>query len=125
MEEFREALEGYGVKLENLYRCEPDPGLGNGGLGRLAACYLDGLATDGYLAMGHSILYEYGMFKQRISDGWQSELPDYWLPGGDVWLEAVPEHTVEVRFGGQLDEKWDNGHHMTHHRDYTTVLAVP
>ncbi len=125
VEEFREALAHYRVKLENLYRCEPDPGLGNGGLGRLAACYLDGLATDGYLAMGHSILYEYGMFKQRISDGWQSELPDYWLPGGDVWLEAVPEHTVEVRFGGQLDEKWDNGHHMTHHRGYTTVLAVP
>ena len=125
VEEFRQALQEYGVKLENLYRCEPDPGLGNGGLGRLAACYLDGLATDGYLAMGHSILYEYGMFKQRISDGWQSELPDYWLPGGDVWLEAVPEHTVEVRFGGVLDEKWDNGHHMTHHRDYTTVLAVP
>lgn len=125
VEEFRKALDSYDVKLENLYRCEPDPGLGNGGLGRLAACFLDGLATDGYLATGHSILYEYGMFKQRISDGWQSELPDYWLPGGDVWLEAVPEHTVEVRFGGELDEHWDNGHHMTHHKNYTTVLAVP
>ena len=88
-EAFEKALQRHGVKLENLYRCEPDPGLGNGGLGRLAACYLDGLATDGYVGTGYSILYEYGIFKQTITDGWQSELPDYWLPGGEVWLEAV------------------------------------
>ncbi|MEG1777839.1 MAG: glycogen/starch/alpha-glucan family phosphorylase, partial [Angelakisella sp.] len=124
-DEFEEAMESFSVKLPNLYKCEPDPGLGNGGLGRLAACYLDGLATDNYYAMGYSILYEYGIFKQRISDGWQSELPDYWLPGGEVWLEAVPEHTVEVRFGGSIVENWDGGHHMAQHVGYSTVLAVP
>lgn len=123
--ELRTVLDGFDVKLDNLYKCEPDPGLGNGGLGRLAACYLDGLATDGYYATGYSILYEYGIFKQRISDGWQSELPDYWLPGGDVWLEALPEHTIEVRFGGSVKETWDNGHHMSQHVGYSTVLAVP
>lgn len=122
---FREAMESFDVKLDNLYKCEPDPGLGNGGLGRLAACYLDGLATDDYYATGYSILYEYGIFKQRISDGWQSELPDYWLPGGEVWLEAVPEHTIEVRFGGTVVDHWDDGHHMAKHTGYSTVLAVP
>lgn len=120
-----EALGMLDIKIEHLYRCEPDPGLGNGGLGRLAACFLDGLATDNFLATGHSILYEYGIFKQRISDGWQSELPDYWLPGGDVWLQAVPEHTIEVRFGGNVEEHWDVDHHMIQHVNYTTVLAVP
>ena len=63
----------------------------------------------------HSILYEYGIFKQKISDGWQSELPDYWLPGGEVWLEPVPEHTVEVHFGGEVKEGWDGIHHMVNH----------
>ena len=125
VEMFQEALQRYDVKLENLYECEPDPGLGNGGLGRLAACYLDGLATDGYMATGYSILYEYGIFKQKISDGWQSELPDYWLPGGEVWLEPVPEHTVEVHFGGEVKEGWDGIHHMVNHTGYSTVLAVP
>lgn len=124
-DEFAQVMENFSVNLENLYKCEPDPGLGNGGLGRLAACYLDGLATDNYFATGYSILYEYGIFKQRISDGWQSELPDYWLPGGEVWLEAVPEHTVEVRFGGNVVETWDGGHHMAKHVNYSTVLAVP
>ena len=125
VEPFQKALQRHGVKLESLYRCEPDPGLGNGGLGRLAACYLDGLATDGYTGTGYSILYEYGIFKQTITDGWQSELPDYWLPGGDVWLEPVPEHTVEVRFGGQIRERWDGAHHMVDHQGYSTVMAVP
>ena len=124
-EAFEKALQRHGVKLENLYRCEPDPGLGNGGLGRLAACYLDGLATDGYVGTGYSILYEYGIFKQTITDGWQSELPDYWLPGGEVWLEAVPEHAVEVRFGGEVRERWDGVHHMVDHQGYSTVMAVP
>ncbi|MEG2086976.1 MAG: glycogen/starch/alpha-glucan phosphorylase, partial [Angelakisella sp.] len=124
-QQFRQAMTSMDVKLDNLYRCEPDPGLGNGGLGRLAACYLDGLATDNYYATGYSILYEYGIFKQRISDGWQSELPDYWLPGGEVWLEALPEHTVEVRFGGTVNEHWDDGHLMAQQVGYSTVLAVP
>ena len=79
-----EALKDFGIKLDKLYDCEPDAGLGNGGLGRLAACYLDALATDGYLGMGYSILYEYGIFKQKLVDGWQTEMPDFWLPGGEV-----------------------------------------
>ena len=125
VEVFEQALKRHEVKLENLYECEPDPGLGNGGLGRLAACYLDGLATDGYTATGYSILFEYGIFKQKLDDGWQSELPDYWLPGGEVWLEPVPEHTVEVRFGGEVKESWDGVHHMVNHVGYSTVMAVP
>ncbi len=125
VETFQKALQRHEVKLENLYECEPDPGLGNGGLGRLAACYLDGLATDGYTATGYSILFEYGIFKQKLSDGWQSELPDYWLPGGEVWLEPVPEHTIEVRFGGEVKENWDGAYHMVSHVGYSTVMAVP
>ena len=83
---FRKALSEMGVKLDNLYEQEPDAGLGNGGLGRLAACFMDALATCGYPAMGYSILYEFGIFKQKIIDGWQTELPDEWLPGGEIWL---------------------------------------
>ena len=83
---FEEALESFDVSLEQLYELEPDAGLGNGGLGRLAACYLDGLATDGFQSMGYSIRYEAGIFKQKLVYGWQTELPDIWLPGGDVWL---------------------------------------
>ena len=95
----KEALAEFGVKLEKLYDCEPDAGLGNGGLGRLAACYLDALANQGYHGMGYSILYEYGIFKQKIIDGWQTEMPDFWLPGGEVWL--VPREdklSLRVRF---------------------------
>ena len=98
-----EALKDFGLTLDMLYECEPDAGLGNGGLGRLAACYLDGLATGGYSSMGYGILYEYGIFKQKIVDGWQTELPDFWLPGGDVWLTAKPDESFNVQFGGNID----------------------
>ena len=125
VEPFREALAAYGVEPEDLYRQEPDPGLGNGGLGRLAACYLDGMATDGYYGTGYSILYEYGIFKQKIEDGAQTELPDYWLPGGEIWLKPAPEHTVQVKFGGRLEDTWDQGHLMQKYTGYDTVLAVP
>ena len=92
---FAEALQDYGVKLDKLYDCEPDAGLGNGGLGRLAACYLDGLATQGYHATGYSILYEYGIFKQKLVDGWQTELPDVvsllqHLPRSDAPRDTLP-----------------------------------
>lgn len=122
---FAQALSELDVRLENLYEYEPDAGLGNGGLGRLAACFMDALATDGYSAMGYSILYEYGIFKQQIVDGWQNELPDYWLPGGEVWLTAMPEHAVEVRFGGQISEVWDSDYHHVRHTGYSSVMAVP
>ena len=90
-ENFRKALADYGIKLDNLYEQEPDAGLGNGGLGRLAACFMDGLATQGYPAMGYSLRYEYGLFRQKLVDGWQTELPDTWLPGGGIWLQQVPK----------------------------------
>ena len=125
LEPFTEALAAFGTTPEKLYECEPDPGLGNGGLGRLAACYLDGMATDGYYGTGYSILYEYGIFKQKLVNGAQTELPDYWLPGGEIWLRANEEHAVEVKFGGRLEERWDQGHLMQQYINYETVLAVP
>lgn len=121
----REVLSSYGVTLEKLYEYEPDAGLGNGGLGRLGACFLDALATQDYPAMGYSICYEYGIFKQKIVDGWQTELPDYWLPGGEVWLSPHPEKSVDVRFGGEIEEFWDNNYHHINYKNYTTVTAVP
>jgi len=124
-EAMEEALANFDVRLERLYDREPDAGLGNGGLGRLAACYLDGLATEDYLATGYCILYEFGIFKQRIIDGWQSELPDQWLPGGEVWLTAKPGYEVEVRFGGQMVESWEDGYHVVEHKNYQTVMAIP
>lgn len=124
-DEFRGALKDYGVKMENLFELEPDAGLGNGGLGRLAACFMDALATCEYPAMGYSIMYEFGLFKQKIIDGWQTELPDNWLPGGDIWFKCIPEHTVDVNFGGHIEEFWDYGYHHVLYKDYTTVKAVP
>ena len=122
---FTAALKEMGISLEKLYECEPDAGLGNGGLGRLAACYLDGLATQGYYGMGYSILYECGIFKQKLVDGWQTELPDFWLPGGEVWLKAREKDTVEVKFGGEIVDTWDNHYHGVEHRNAQTIVAVP
>lgn len=119
------ALKDLGIKLSSLYEQEPDAGLGNGGLGRLAACYLDGMATDGYPATGYSILYEYGIFCQKIEDGWQVELPDNWLPGGRCWLVEHPESQIEVHFDGNLREYWDSHYHHVSLENYTTVIAVP
>ena len=123
VENMEEALVSLGSKLSHLYPLEPDAGLGNGGLGRLAACYMDALAHENYLATGYCILYEFGMFKQRIIDGWQSEMPDQWLPGGEVWLSPKPGYEVEVRFGGTIEETWENGHHVMQHKNYSSVLA--
>ena len=119
------ALKDFGIKLDKLYDCEPDAGLGNGGLGRLAACYLDGLATQGYFAKGYSILYEYGIFKQKLVDGWQTELPDFWLPGGEVWLVPRDEEAVDIKFEGWVDESWDQQYHHIEQRDCKTVKAIP
>ena len=122
---FAAALKDMGIKLEKLYDCEPDAGLGNGGLGRLAACYLDGLATQGFYGMGYSILYEAGIFKQKLVDGWQTELPDFWLPGGEVWLRPKEKDTVEVHFGGEVVDSWDNHYHSVEYRNTQTIRAVP
>lgn len=122
---FEQALKSFDVKLDTLYEKEPDAGLGNGGLGRLAACYLDGLATNGFQSMGYSILYEAGIFKQKLVDGWQTELPDFWLPGGDVWLVPREERAVEVNFEGWVDDSWDGDYHHVEMRDCNTVTAIP
>lgn len=124
-ETFESVLADYGVKLDNIYECEPDAGLGNGGLGRLAACYLDGLATQGYPARGYSILYEAGIFKQKLVDGWQTELPDFWLPGGEVWLVPHEESTIEVNFEGYVNDSWEGSFHHVELKDTNPVKAVP
>ncbi|MBQ9228442.1 MAG: glycogen/starch/alpha-glucan phosphorylase [Eubacterium sp.] len=122
---FEEALAAMDIKLDRLYEQEPDAGLGNGGLGRLAACYLDGLATNGFQSMGYSIRYEAGIFKQKLVDGWQTELPDFWLPGGDVWLVPREERACEVRFEGWIEDSWDGEYHHVNHRDANAVIAIP
>ena len=119
------ALASFGIKLDKLYDCEPDAGLGNGGLGRLAACYLDALANQGYNGMGYSILYEYGIFKQKIIDGWQTEMPDFWLPGGEVWLVPREDKTVEVKFEGEIVDSWDGPFHQVEMVNCKSVKAVP
>lgn len=122
---FREALSALGVNLESLYEQEVDAGLGNGGLGRLASCFLDSLASMGYPAMGYSLRYEYGIFRQKLVDGWQTELPDFWLPSGRIWMQEIPESSVEVHFDGHIEEHWDQQYHTVVHKDYTSVTAVP
>ena len=122
---FESALKDFGIKLEKLYDCEPDAGLGNGGLGRLAACYLDGLATDNYYATGYSIMYEYGIFRQKLVDGRQTELPDDWLPGGEVWLVPRESSSVNVCFEGRVEEIWDNQYHHVEIVDGNVIQAVP
>lgn len=124
-ETVEKALKSLNIKIENIFEQEPDAGLGNGGLGRLAACFLDGLATQQYPAMGYSLRYEFGIFRQKLVDGWQTELPDFWLPGGSVWLQAHPEKAVKVLFEGHIKEQWNEGHHSIVQEDATTVKAVP
>ena len=118
-------LSDAGIKIESIYEEEPDAGLGNGGLGRLAACYLDGMATTGICGTGYSILYEYGIFKQKIVDGWQQEKADNWLPGGQVWLKSHPDQSIEIKFDGDIEESWEGSYHHVTHRHYNSVIAVP
>ena len=122
---FNDALKKeFGLTLEDLYDEEPDAGLGNGGLGRLAACFMDSLATLDYPAMGYSIRYEYGLFKQKIVDGWQTELPDIWLPGGEVWLTQRLDKTYKVKFDGFIRENWTENGLKIEHADAKEVEAV-
>ena len=113
------------IKIDTIYEQEPDAGLGNGGLGRLPACYLDGMATDCIPGTGYSILYEYGIFKQKIVDGWQQETADNWLPGGQVWIKSHPDQAQEIRFDGQAIETWEGGFHHVKYENYNSVIAVP
>lgn len=120
-----EALKSYKVTLDDLYEMEPDAGLGNGGLGRLAACYMDGLATQNYPAYGFSIRYEYGLFKQKIVNGWQMELPDEWLPGGEVWLTRRSDKAFRVKFDGRIEEEWTPTGMKVKHVDCNEIEAIP
>ena len=125
--EVKEALEEMGLNLNELEDQEPDPALGNGGLGRLAACFLDSLASLGYAAYGCGIRYRYGMFKQKIKDGYQEEKPDNWLKNGNPFELRRPEYAKEVRFGGNIRVEYDDktGDIRFKQENYESVLAVP
>ncbi|MCI7739494.1 MAG: glycogen/starch/alpha-glucan phosphorylase [Lachnospiraceae bacterium] len=125
--EIREALDELGFDLDVIEDQEPDPALGNGGLGRLAACFLDSLATLGYCAYGCGIRYRYGMFKQKIENGYQVEVPDNWLKNGYPFELRRPEYAKEVRFGGYVKVVYDQNTQTNHfvHEGYQSVLAVP
>ena len=125
--EVKEALEEMGLNLNELEDQEPDPALGNGGLGRLAACFLDSLASLGYAAYGCGIRYRYGMFKQKIKDGYQEERPDNWLKNGNPFELRRPEYAKEVRFGGNIRVEYDDktGDIRFKQENYESVLAVP
>jgi len=125
VDEISKVLKQVDLTLDDLYMLEPDAGLGNGGLGRLGAAFLDALASQNFPAMGHSILYEYGLFKQKIVDGWQTELPDIWLPGGRVWLQERSDKTYAVRFDGNVYETNVNGKVKYVYENYNEVEAIP
>ncbi|MBR7161069.1 MAG: glycogen/starch/alpha-glucan family phosphorylase, partial [Clostridia bacterium] len=124
-EAYAKAVKALGCNIEELYEAEPNPGLGNGGLGRLAACFMDSLTTLDYPATGFSLCYEYGLFKQKIIEGSQVELPDIWMPGSEGWLVPRTDKTFSVRFGGRVCEEWENGRLNINHVDYDEVQAVP
>ena len=125
-QEVKEALDELGFDLNTIEDQEPDPALGNGGLGRLAACFMESLATLGYPAYGCGIRYRYGMFKQKIKDGYQVEVPDNWLKNGYPFELRRPEHSFEVKFGGYVQaEPAENGRTKFIQKNYQSVLAVP
>ena len=124
-DEVKEALEEIGLDLNTIEDQEPDAALGNGGLGRLAACFLDSLATLGYAAYGCGIRYRYGMFKQQIVDGYQVEVPDMWLKNGNPFELRRPEYAKTVKFGGYVRVENRNGRNMFIQEGYQSVLAVP
>lgn len=120
----RETISDLGFDIDCLMEIEPDAGLGNGGLGRLAAAYLDSLTARDYVATGYCLRYDYGIFKQKVVDGWQIEMPDEWLKQADVWLNQRSE-TWTVKFNGCVEEHWENGRLVVTHKGATEVIAVP
>ena len=124
-QEYIGALKDFGFNMEDILECESDAGLGNGGLGRLAACFMDSLSSQDYPATGFSICYEYGFFKQMIVDGMQIELPDNWLPGGEVWLVPRTDRVYNVKMGGHVKENWKDGHCEILYEDCENIEAVP
>ena len=120
-----EGLRDFGTDLETICAVEPDPGLGNGGLGRLAACFIDSMAALGIKGDGMGLRYKFGLFRQKIDNGYQIELPDAWLDEGYLWERAIPYDSVIVRFGGKVDRQYKDGVMEYEHVDYTTVRAVP
>lgn len=118
-------LSSYGYTFEEIFNEECDPGLGNGGLGRLAACFMDSLTALEYPAVGYSLCYENGLFKQKIVEGEQVELPDVWRPQGGAWLSPRPDRSVSVRFGGKVEERWEDGALRVTHTEYDEVRAIP
>ncbi len=124
-EDISSILSEVGTSFDKVYQCESDPGLGNGGLGRLAACFMDSLTSQDFAANGYSLLYKTGLFRQKIIDGEQIELPDEWLETGGIWLVPHPENSVNIRFGGKIEEKWENGALKISNYEYDEVKAVP
>ena len=124
-EELVSIIQDLGYDFEEIYSIEADPGLGNGGLGRLAACFMDSLSSMNYLANGYSLLYENGLFKQKIIDGEQIELPDEWTKTGGFWLVPHPEESVLVRFGGKIEERWNGNNLDIYNYEYDEIKAVP
>lgn len=123
--EYAEVLGEMGFELDKLYDMEPNPGLGNGGLGRLASCFMDSLTTLQYPATGFSICYEYGLFKQKIIEGNQIELPDDWMNGADSWLVLRTDKAFDVCLGGTVNESWEGGKCSVTYENYQTVRAIP
>ncbi|MBR2988439.1 MAG: glycogen/starch/alpha-glucan phosphorylase [Clostridia bacterium] len=121
----RSAVKSFGKNLDDLYELEADAGLGNGGLGRLAACFFDALATGDYPAMGFSLRYEYGLFRQKIVENRQIELPDEWLDTGEVWMMPRSDKSFQVKFGGRIEESWESGKLKVNHVDASIVDAIP
>ena len=125
LDAYKQALDELHIDVDKVLQEEPEPALGNGGLGRLAACFMDSLASLDLPAMGCSIRYEYGLFRQKIVDGQQVELPDYWLGNGNVWEMPIMEDACEVHFNGHVEMGNENGRTVFRHVGYNTVEAVP
>ncbi len=123
--EYTNAIAALGYNISDIAELENDAGLGNGGLGRLAACFMDSLTTMDLPAYGCTIRYEYGLFRQKIVDGFQTELPDTWLENGNAWEIARPEEAVTVRFGGKVHTDWNDGHFSFRYENAHTIIAVP